>query len=85
MKCCADIYLYIVIGGMSKANNTEASVNAVIRHQLQMYKVDTDVLKAVLPEDVYGDWMVLCQAIDANLLMMFGCEYCFFCLVFGEI
>ena len=59
---------------MPKLNSSEANLNAVIRHQLQNYKVDTDVLKDVLPEDVYTDWMVLCQAIDANPLLMFGCE-----------
>ena len=62
------------IAVMPKAANIEASLNAVLRHQLQTYRVDTDVLKTVLPDDVHRDWMVLCQAIDANPLLMFGCE-----------
>ena len=52
----------------------ELTLSAIIRHQLQTYKVDNDVVKAILPEDVYNDWMILCQAIDANPLLMFGCE-----------
>ena len=63
---------------MPKANNTEAEVNsevnAVIRHHLQTCEVFADVLKVVLPVDVYKDWMVLSQAIDVSPLLMFGCE-----------
>ena len=59
---------------MPKANNTEANVNAVVRHHRKTDEVFTDVLKFVLPEDVYADWVELCQAIDASPLMMFGCE-----------
>ena len=48
----------------------ESTLSAIIRHQLTSYKVDNDVLQAILPEDVYNDWMVLCQAIDAKPLLM---------------
>ena len=56
-----------------EARNVDVNLNAV-RHQLWIYKVDIDVLKAVLPEVVYKDWMVLCQVIDVISLLMIGCE-----------
>ena len=74
---------------MSKTNDSEFGIRSVssnhLAPELQTYKVDAGILKAILPEDVYRYWKYICEAIGASPALMFGCEYffsVFLCVLF---
>ena len=59
---------------MSKTSDTELDIRSVSAKNNLTYKVDAGILKAILPEDVYRYWKVLCEAVGASPALMFGCE-----------